>query len=29
MKIAEELYQGGYVSYPRTETTLYKDGYDL
>lgn len=29
MKIAEELYQGGYVSYPRTETTLYQDGYDL
>ena len=29
MKVAEELYQGGYVSYPRTETTLYKDGYDL
>lgn len=29
MKIAEELYQGGFISYPRTETTLYKQGYDL
>jgi len=29
MKIAEELYQGGFISYPRTETTLYSNGYDL
>ena len=29
MKIAEELYQGGFISYPRTETTLYSQGYDL
>lgn len=29
MKIAEDLYQGGFISYPRTETTLYKEGYNL
>lgn len=29
MKIAEELYQGGYISYPRTETTIFAEGYDL
>jgi DNA topoisomerase-3 len=29
MKLAEELYQNGFISYPRTETTLYKQGYDL
>ena len=29
MKLAEELYQGGYVSYPRTETNLFAHGYDL
>lgn len=29
MKLAEELYQGGYVSYPRTETNQFAQGYDL
>jgi DNA topoisomerase-3 len=29
MKIAEELYQGGYISYPRTETNQFAQGYDL
>lgn len=29
MKLAEELYQNGFISYPRTETTLYAQGYDL
>lgn len=29
MKLAEELYQGGYVSYPRTETTIFAQGYEL
>lgn len=29
MKIAEELYQGGFISYPRTETNLFSQGYDL
>lgn len=29
MKLAEEMYQGGYLSYPRTETTLFSQGYDL
>lgn len=29
MKLAEELYQAGYVSYPRTETDMFDPGYDL
>jgi hypothetical protein len=29
MKIAEELYQGGWISYPRTETDAYDPGMDL
>lgn len=29
MKIAEELYQRGILSYPRTETDYFKDGIDL
>ena len=29
MKIAEELYQRGYLSYPRTETEKFKEGFDL
>jgi DNA topoisomerase-3 len=29
MKVAEELYQGGFISYPRTETNLFSQGYDL
>lgn len=29
MKLAEELYQEGYLSYPRTETDRFDPGYDL
>lgn len=29
MKLAEELYQGGFISYPRTETDRFDPGYDL
>lgn len=29
MKIAEELYQGGFISYPRTETDGFSPDYDL
>ncbi len=29
MKIAEELYQAGFISYPRTETDMFDRGYDL
>lgn len=29
MKLAEEMYQSGYISYPRTETTIFAQGYDL
>ncbi|KAL6599193.1 prokaryotic type I DNA topoisomerase [Neocallimastix californiae] len=29
MKIAEQLYNQGYISYPRTETDQFKDDFDL
>ena len=29
MKMAEELYQGGFISYPRTETDGFSKDYDL
>ena len=29
MEIAEKLYQEGYLSYPRTETDTFKQGFDL
>ena len=29
MDIAEKLYQQGILSYPRTETQLFKEGTDL
>jgi len=29
MDIAEKLYQRGYLSYPRTETDKFKEGFDL
>ena len=29
MKLAEELYQEGFVSYPRTETDVFDPDYDL
>ncbi len=29
MKLAEELYQAGFLSYPRTETDIFAPGFDL
>ena len=29
MKLAEELYQGGFISYPRTETDGFTPDMDL
>lgn len=29
MKLAEELYQAGYISYPRTETDVFSENMDL
>jgi DNA topoisomerase-3 len=29
MKLAEELYQAGFISYPRTETNQFDSQYDL
>lgn len=29
MKLAEELYQAGFISYPRTETDVFDPGMDL
>jgi DNA topoisomerase III len=29
MKVAEELYQSGFISYPRTETDVFNPGQDL
>ena len=29
MKLAEELYQAGFISYPRTETDRFSADYDL
>jgi DNA topoisomerase III len=29
MKLAEELYQAGYISYPRTETDMFSTDYNL
>ena len=29
MKLAEELYQEGFISYPRTETDCFDPAYDL
>lgn len=29
MDIAEKLYNQGFISYPRTETDMFEDGFDL
>jgi DNA topoisomerase IA len=29
VQLAEELYQWGFISYPRTETDRFQDGIDL
>jgi DNA topoisomerase-3 len=29
MKVAEELYQAGFISYPRTETDKFSENHDL
>lgn len=29
MRLAEELYQAGHISYPRTETDMFDNQYDL
>ncbi|KAI5070985.1 hypothetical protein GOP47_0013236 [Adiantum capillus-veneris] len=29
MKVAEELYQSGFISYPRTETDFFSENFDL
>ena len=29
MQAAEKLYQTGFISYPRTETDMFEEGYDL
>lgn len=28
-QVAEELYQAGFISYPRTETDQFSESYDL
>lgn len=29
MKITESLYEKGYISYPRTETDMFVEGFDI
>jgi len=29
MKIAQDLYESGYISYPRTESTMYADDFEF
>lgn len=29
MRLAEELYQAGVISYPRTETDMFDEQYEL